>query len=34
MANEWIRMGLLVGVVIVMFIVLKSPKKGGEKKEE
>ncbi len=27
MENEWIRMGLLVGVVIVMFIVLKSPKK-------
>ncbi len=31
MENEWIRMGLLVGVVIVMFIVLKSPKKkSGE----
>ncbi len=32
MDDEWIRMGLLLAVVIVMIVVLKSPKnrKKGE----
>jgi hypothetical protein len=31
MQDEWIRMGLLVGVAVVMFVILKTPKKGKSK---
>jgi len=28
MEDEWVRIGLLLAVVVVMIVVLKSPKKG------
>ena len=37
MQDEWIRIGLLVGAVVVMLLVLRMPKKGqnpSDKKEE
>ena len=38
MQDEWVRMGLLVGVAVVMFLILKAPKKRrpdrGEEKAE
>ncbi len=27
MSDEWVRMGLLLAIAVVMFIILKTPKK-------
>jgi hypothetical protein len=34
MTDEWVRMGILFGSVIVMFFILKAPKKTKNDSEE
>jgi|GEM_PF-1381762 len=34
MQDEWIRIGLLVGAVIVMVVVLRMPKKEKDRSDE
>ncbi len=34
MQDEWVRVGLLVAVVVVMLVVLRLPKKGKEEERK